>query len=639
MKNNRILVVDDSKSIHEDFRKVLSPNKDDDAAALQNLEEELFGAPESPEKMIAEVTYEVDSAFQGQEALELVRKAEQENRPYAMAFMDVRMPPGWDGVETIIRIWKEFPSIEMVLCTAYSDYTWEEMISKLGNTDRLLFVRKPFDAIAIQQMALTLVKKWNLGYQARNHVKQLELEVADRTTQLRSLLSEVEKKNHQLAAANKELQHVALHDPLTKLPNRNLFNDRLQQSIKFAQRENHSVAVFLMDVDKFKEINDTHGHLVGDRVLTIVGEKISEVLRKSDTVARLGGDEFALILPRIEEDDARNLAKKILQALEPPMKISETVFSVNVSMGIAMYPRHATEFEALLSFSDAAMYMAKQAGLGFKVFNTEEDAARIDQARLASNIESAISNNELTLFYQPIIDLEKECVHGLEALLRWQHPERGLIMPADFIEMVEHKGMIRTLTAWVFDTAIADCAAWQKKGVQLKVSVNLSPRNLVDPELPAVLGNSLNRWQVDGEWIRLEVTESIMISQPERAMENMEKLRKMGLHLAIDDFGTGYSSLSYLKKLPVKELKIDKSFVLDMDKDRDNEVIVKSTIELAHALGLKVVAEGVENGDVMRRLKDMGCDMVQGFYFCRPQSKEQIEEWLFESDWAKKVAT
>ena len=365
--NTRILIVDDNESIHEDFKKVLIHEKNEDEAVLDELESELFGVEsETPAIIQAEqVSYEIDSAFQGQEAMAMVDKAAAENRPYAMVFMDVRMPPGWDGIETISRIWLRHPYIEAVLCTAYSDYTWDDIVEKLGSTDKLLFLRKPFDAVAVQQMALSLIKKWNLGEQARNYVYNLENEVHQRTLQLEQLLRELERKNIQLAEINSELKHTALHDALTGLPNRILYHDRLQHATEVATREKQQLAVALMDLNDFKAINDRHGHLAGDQVLRVISERIKAALRASDTVARLGGDEFAFVLPAVDSDSPDIVANKILAAIPDPIALPDgTTVSTSGSMGIALFPPHGENIDQLLAKADSAMYEAKRQGGG-----------------------------------------------------------------------------------------------------------------------------------------------------------------------------------------------------------------------------------------------------------------------------------
>lgn len=379
--NTRILIVDDNESIHGDFRKVLVQETSIDHAELDEMEAELFGGGEPKQSSSGEntVTYEVDSAFQGQEALKMVDKAAEEGRPYALVFMDVRMPPGWDGIETISRIWLRHPYVEMVLCTAYSDYTWDDIVEKLGCTDKLLFLRKPFDSVAVQQMSLSLIKKFNLGAQARYYVKNLEHEVQQRTLQLQDLLKEMESKNAQLASSNDELKHAALHDSLTGLPNRILFHDRLEQTIKLAKRNNSKFAVALLDLNDFKDINDSQGHLVGDLVLKTVAERISTVLRASDTVARLGGDEFALVLPTVDRESPDIVANKILEAIAAPIDNDKSTIKTSGSIGVALYPDHGTNNDTMIGKADSAMYTAKRNGGGVYIYN-EEDAQNQEPA-------------------------------------------------------------------------------------------------------------------------------------------------------------------------------------------------------------------------------------------------------------------
>lgn len=374
--NKRILIVDDNESIHNDFRKVLVHEVNEDHADLDELEAELFGVDENNENITdnQNVVYEVDSAFQGQEALKMVDKAEEDGNPYALIFMDVRMPPGWDGIETIGRIWVKHPYLEMVLCTAYSDYTWDDIVERLGCTDKLLFLRKPFDSVAVQQMALSLIKKFNLGEQARNYVGNLEREVQQRTLQLQDLLHEMESKNAQLSSSNDELKHAALHDSLTSLPNRILFHDRLEQAIKLSKRNNAKFGVALLDLNNFKEINDTQGHLVGDFVLKTVSERIGKVLRSSDTVARLGGDEFAFVLPTVDRESPEIVAKKILDTIAEPIVDDQLTIMTTGSIGVSLYPDHGADNDTIIGKADSAMYVAKREGGGIATYDeTTED--------------------------------------------------------------------------------------------------------------------------------------------------------------------------------------------------------------------------------------------------------------------------
>ena len=373
--NTRILIVDDNESIHSDFRKVLLTEKSEEHEALDELESELFGDDETAGSPSAgdeeNVAYQVDSAYQGQEALAKVEQAAAEGHPYAMIFMDVRMPPGWAGIETISHIWIKHPYIEMVLCTAYSDYTWDDIVEKLGCTDKLLFLRKPFDAVAVQQMALSLIKKWNLGNQARHYVQNLEYEVEQRTQQLKGLLKELESKNAKLNQTNAELKHIALHDPLTDLPNRILYHDRLRHAIELASRTQGKFAVAVMDLNDFKKINDQRGHQIGDEVLRVVGERLQSVLRASDTVARMGGDEFSFVLPAVDASFPYVVAQKIYDAMLPPIPLKNEELTVKCSLGLAIYPDHGSDSDTLLSKADAAMYEAKRSGAGVIVHDSE----------------------------------------------------------------------------------------------------------------------------------------------------------------------------------------------------------------------------------------------------------------------------
>lgn len=626
--NNRILIVDDNESIHNDFRKTLCPVRSDDVD-VSLLEMELFGEEEGAESKDNDdgvySEYELDSAYQGQEALEKVRQAVMDNKPYALLFVDVRMPPGWDGIETISRIWEEFPYTEVAICTAYSDYSWDEIAEKLGNSDKLLFLTKPFSAIVVKQMALSLVKKWNLGEQARNYVANLEAEVEDRTSQLTALLEEVEKKNQLL-------EHVALHDSLTDLPNRALFNDRLIHRVSTADREQSSFAVFMLDLNKFKDINDGFGHDTGDKVLIEVAARILKVIRGSDTVARLGGDEFSVLLHEADADSSVLVAKKILRAFDVPMMLGGKSITMGISIGIAVFPQHGEDGSTLLYHADIAMYESKASGEGYTVIDVKENEIRNKRVQLATELEAAIKNKELTVHYQPIWNVPHKTTIKVECLCRWNHATRGKIPPVEFIPIAEQKELIKALTQFVMESAVKQLSEWHQQGILIGASINLSARNFLDPELKEYLDNVLQRYNVEGRWITLEITEGMTINNPEKVIQIMSSYAEQGVRLSIDDYGSGYASLGYIKKLPVNEVKIDSSFVFDLNTDNENRVIVKSTIELAHALNMSVVAEGVENQTILDILIDLGCDNIQGYFICKPADSEQLTKWLLENN-------
>ncbi|MCG3114500.1 MAG: EAL domain-containing protein [Candidatus Manganitrophus sp. SA1] len=432
------------------------------------------------------------------------------------------------------------------------------------------------------------------------------------------------------------VQHLAYYDTLTDLPNRTLLQDRLQQAILAAKRDKKTLALLVMDLDRFKEINNILGHHYGDLVLQQVGPRLREVLRESDTVARLGGDEFAVLLLSIGLDGAILTAEKILRHFLTPFVVDCLSLEVGTSIGISLFPEHGDDANTLLRRADMAMYEAKQQSTGYAVYSPQHERHNSSHLILMGDLRHAIDRNELFLQYQPKIDLRNRSIIGVEALVRWQHPSRGTVPPDQFIPLSEQGGLIKPLTLWVLKAALSQCHAWHQAGLKLSVAVNLSARNLQDPQLPDQVARLLQAYDLGPGWLHLEITESVIMADPTRAMEILNQLSKMEVHLSIDDFGTGYSSLGYLKKLPVDEIKIDKSFVKEMAVEKDDAMIVRSTIDLAHNLGLKVVAEGIETQEIYDRLVALGCDAAQGYYISRPVSPADLLGWLTDSPWASK---
>lgn len=437
-----------------------------------------------------------------------------------------------------------------------------------------------------------------------------------------------------IAARQAQIMDLAYQDSLTGLPNRVLFNDRVQQALKAATRNNLSFGVLIMDLDRFKDVNDALGHHIGDLLLQEVSKRLDgTVLRESDTVARLGGDEFAVLLPMSDIKGAERVAQKLLDVLEQPILLEGHQLVVGASIGIAGYPEHGQDVSTLLRHADMAMYAAKRDRKGFVVYDDEYDESGRRHLSLMAELRQAVVNSELVLYYQPKIDLRTRTMSHVEALVRWIHPQRGFIAPDQFIPFAEQTGYITAITRWVIDNALHQCATWHARGLLINVSVNISARDLVDPELPELFSRLIEMHAASPEWLSLEITESAIMSDPNHGQRVLQTLRDMGLRLSIDDFGTGYSSLAYLKKLPAEELKIDRSFVMNMPEDNDDATIVRSTIELGHTMGLKVVAEGVENEATWNLLSAWGCDFAQGYYVSRPLPAERMEQWIADSGW------
>jgi diguanylate cyclase len=433
--------------------------------------------------------------------------------------------------------------------------------------------------------------------------------------------------------AEKRLNYLANYDPLTGLPNRNLLYDRLDQALLSNHNQNNSLALMILDLDHFKEINDTMGHQMGDLLLQQVGPRLQSALRDCDSVARLGGDEFAVLLPGLDEESATVTARKVLKALEPPFTVGELAVDARASIGIVLFPRHGGDRDTLMRRADIAMYVAKQSAGGYAVYSPDRDSYSPERLALMAELHRAIDNRQLFLVYQPKIDLQTGQAVGLEALARWRHPQVGLIPPDQFIAMAERTGFIKTLTIWALNEALGQVRAWSQQGFDIPVGVNLSARTLHDMNLPEQIDELLKKHDVGPEQLELEITESVIMADPAHAREILTRIRRMGVKLAIDDFGTGYSSLGYLKKLPVNDVKIDKSFVINMTADENDEMIVRSIIDLAHNLNLRVIAEGVENRNVWDRLVAMGCEAAQGYYMSRPLPVPELIRWLRESHW------
>jgi diguanylate cyclase len=423
-------------------------------------------------------------------------------------------------------------------------------------------------------------------------------------------------------------EHSALHDPLTGLPNRTLFYDRVEHEIVRRSRDPAPFSLLMFDLDRFKEINDTLGHSMGDLMLKEIGPRVSGTVRQGDTLARLGGDEFAVLLPAADSDTAAEIARRILAALGQPFRLPIMKPRMSASIGIVTYPAHGDTSEALIQHADVALYLAKEHRNSCAVYDYSRDPFNPARLALASDLDRAVANDEFELHYQPKLDTHTLEVISVEALLRWQHPERGLLYPSEFIALAEHTGLIKQLTLLVLRKAICQAREWEEEGRPHSVSVNLSAANLLDTDLVRDVASILESEGVDAFRFGLEITETTIMTDPEQALTTLRDLDAMGIRLSIDDFGTGYSSLAYLRRLPVHEIKIDKSFVQHLARNDTDAKIVHSTIELAHSLGFSVVAEGVEDQHALELLGVYGCDQVQGFHLCRPQPAPLLAEAL-----------
>jgi diguanylate cyclase len=621
---HRILVIDDSDSIHNDFRKTLICDQPG-SPTLASAKAALFGGAEATPTKASGSRFELVSASQGEEGLLKLEVALQSGKPFSVAFVDMRMPPGWDGVQTIQHLWEKDPKLQVVICTAYADYSWEEITAKFGMSDQLLILKKPFDPAEVRQMAAALTESWELRRKAELKLEEMEKIIHERTSQL---------------------AQAALHDDLTGLPNRSLFIDRLTQTIRRRKREpEHNFALFFIDFDRFKLVNDSLGHEVGDELLSAIAARLLDSMRESDTVAgagigaersttaRLGGDEFVILADGIRTArDAGSIAERLLTAMGKPFEVKGHRLCSSASIGVTTADIGYDRPEDMLRDADAAMYSAKSAGkANYVLFDQAMHTQVSARLELEQDLRQALELKQLLLHYQPIVSITTGKLEGFEALLRWKSPKRGLVAPDVFIPCCEETGMIVPIGLWVLTEACRQLTQWQKQFPpfsNLRMSINLSARQLSVPNFADQVKQILQQTGVDPQAISLEITESMMVKNTQAVLGTLQSLRGLGIKLELDDFGMGYSSLSFLHQLPLSGIKIDRSFVKGISERRDYAAVIQAIITLARNLGLSLVAEGIESKDQLVMLQSMDCDKAQGFYFSKPMPAEQAETYI-----------
>jgi diguanylate cyclase (GGDEF)-like protein len=610
---HRLLMIDDNPAIHEDYRKILTGRDDTQISAAEAA---LFGEPQSA---VSRPAFDLDAAMQGRDGVELARRALVEGRPYSVAFVDMRMPPGWDGLETIENLWKVDPEIQVVVCSAYSDYDWMELLARLGRSDKLIVIKKPFEPIEILQSASALSRKWQNARALKSHVEGLERVVTDRT--------------RGLEAVNRQLRHLASHDSLTGLPNRLLLDDRISQAIAQANRQTHEFAVAVLDLDRFKLINDSLGHRAGDELLCEVAVRLKGAIRAVDSIARLGGDEFVIVFDGpMTQAETLDMGKRLLKVMEPSMRLLGIDVHVSPSIGIAFYPRDGASVDKLLAHADAAMYHAKERGRNNVQCYTESmGTVTQERVKLESELHEALSGGQFELHYQPKVDTTTGRINSAEALIRWRHPRRGLLLPVEFIPVADECGLLDAIGEWVLREACRQGRLWQQHGPRaLRIAVNLAPSQFRLVDLVGQIRRALDASQLDPTLLEIELTETAVMSDAEESVHILEAISRMGVLVSVDDFGTGYSSMSYLRRFPIDKLKIDRCFVEQMTARPEDASIVRAIISLAHSLRLKVIAEGVETPEQLQMLAELGCDQYQGFYFSPALLPAKFEELVRE---------
>lgn len=551
-----------------------------------------------------------------------------------VVLLDLNMPL-MDGFDVLTALKTNFNSqyLPVIVLTGEDNLEIKVKALRFGAKD---FIRKPFEHVEMLARINIVISMSSFYKELIIRNKSLDSVVNEQSS---NLLYAVKKKEE----AEKQLENILLHDKVTGLPNRYLFEDRLSQLINTGQRNRTKVAVIVLGFDDYTDINNTIGYTIYDDLLRKLTERLKRIIRDSDTVSilhdgskgtvlsRIGDDMFSIIVPVFETlNDIETIINRCFSILLEPIGMPDIMFDISMHGGVSYFPDHGATPADLIQSASKALYFARNDNVGYKVYDIATDDIRKNQLNMMADLKNAIMNDELEIYYQPKIKLSDDSIYGCEALIRWNHSEYGMIPPDDFIPMAEKTGTIRLLTKWVVEKAMSQWSEWDAQGIELKIAINLSAQDLRDIYFVGMVKRSLEKFQVNPICIILEVTETSMMQDMTMSMSTLSQLSKLGVMLSVDDYGTGYSSLAYLKSLPVDEIKIDQSFVLNMDRDKGSNVIVKSTIELAHNLGYRVVAEGIENKETYKILQEYGCDIGQGYYMSRPLPEKELIEWFNE---------
>lgn len=602
--NRRILIIDDNQSIHNDYRKILDtekrPHRQNDAMAAFFGESEIESEPTSNLMSI-----EVDSALQGQRGLQMVEQAIAEGHPYSLAFVDIRMPPGWDGLKTVAEIWKVAPDLQIVICSAHSDNSFQEICAKLGRSDSLLILKKPFETVEVYQIAVAMTEKWILSRKARLRQQDLEKLVQERTL---------------------ELEQASLEDPLTGIANRTKFNSVLEEALKRTRRHETMTGLMLIDVDHFKEVNDSHGHPVGDQLLQQIAQRLQNATRETDTVARLGGDEFGIVQPEARgSGEFRIVLKRIEEQLGQPYDLDEKQVNCKFSIGIAIAPTDSQHPEKLMKQADVALYRSKNSGRSRSSFyEPEMDKELVKTREIVADLSKSVGNGELQLYYQPIYSCQDWKLVAHESLVRWNHPLHGLLGPGAFLPAAEESGLILEVGQWVIREATRTAAQWPN---ETRVAVNLSPVQFHPKfDIFDTIMSSLSESGLAPNRLEVEITENVLLRDFELASETINRLREAGVCIALDDFGVGHSSLNYLKSFAFDKIKLDRSFVWSAETCQKSNAIMNSVASLGRELGITSTAEGIETQSQLDRVVKAGFTEVQGYLFAKPAPNPIFKE-------------
>ncbi len=641
LSNNRILIADDNKDIHDDIKYILETSSGymEDYQETRLLKEELFGESlkEPANKPVIDIRYIIHDAYQGNEAIEMVRSAKEAGEPYSLIFMDVRMPPGMDGIETIERIWEIDPNVGVVICTAYSDYSWDQIVSKLGQKDNLLFIRKPFDNVSLKQIALAMTTKWSLKMQVDKHIENLEHEVDKRTRELKQTVGKLMDEIALREEKEKLLAYSAHYDSLTELLNRRSFYTAVKSLISGESGHTGPFSLFYIDLDDFKSVNDIYGHDIGDQLLVKVSERISEVLdrhacRITDYVSgedsvkaifRLGGDEFTAVINETDKQVVGDIAQSLIDSIREPYNISGHDVDISCCIGISIYNGNSTPINTLLKYADIALYEAKKVHSAYRFHDLSESYSYINEKMIEKELKKAIASNQIDVYLQSLVNTRNEVI-GMQALVRWLHPEHGEIEAGRFLHIAQKSDQIVALGSLVLKKSLEYLKRIHEAGYdKLFVMVSCTSREFFHPRFVDTVKTAIKETGIAPSYLKLNLEDKFSFQTSPVTLSIIRELNEFGVQFALNGFDSDYPAFVFLQQVPRDTMiKLNKAYVKNIASDIKTQKFLMALMDIIETWDLDVIISGIETEEQRQILDSRNC-ILQGYHFNTPKPIDQ----------------
>ena len=645
-RSKKILIADDNRDIHEDIKYIL----DSSASAMaeyqetKQLKDELFGEESDSSKndIVVDIRYRIEDAYQGQEAVKMVEVAKDSGDPYSVIFMDVRMPPGIDGIQAIEQIWRIDPDVEVVICTAYSDYSWDQIISKLGQNDNLLFIRKPFDSVSLKQITLAMATKWNLKRQITEHIENLEQQVDIRTQELTVLVEKLTAEISLREEKEKLLAHSAYYDALTELLNRRSFYSSMSIITNADLFKYEEFAIFFIDIDGFKNVNDVMGHDVGDRLLIETAERIKEVLGEdactisdfasrelvAKALYRLGGDEFTAIINAVDREKTARVAQALINSIKRPFFISGFEINVSCCIGISAYPQDSISAEVLLKYADIALYEAKKFNGVYKYYDNPESISFMSDLLIENDLKKAVFNNQIDVYFQCLVNSQDKPI-GVQALARWIHPELGTLQPDQFIHVAERSEQIISLSACILQNSVKHLKTLHNAGYdKFFVLVNCTTKQFYNPDFVNIVKRTLQEAEIDPAFLKLGLEEKFSLQATAASLAVIRELNDIGVQFILNGFESEYPAFVFLQQVPKDTIvKLNKNYVKNIVDDEKNRNFLLALMDIIKSWDLNILISGIETKQQREILDTKEC-ILQGYHYNIPKPLTQFMEDL-----------